>query len=306
MSFTTSNELIARAGKIVVLPRKYWTFEFSTRSGSRHSNLLLFVAGLTDNICSVGYLPPLAEELDTIGWSTAQIMASSAGSGFGLVSLASDVQQISEVVSYFRDQGFNKIVLMGHSTGCQDCLAYQTPVLPSSKAADRAKLDGYILQAPVSDAEAISQELSQDLIDESIEVAKQLYTSESPLAIVPLKYSKNMFGSIPITALRWLALFQPRGMDDFFSTYLTEQDLQQTFANLNTSSLFLMSGADQFVPTTVDKHALLARWKQIAPVEHWSDMSTVISNATHSLNADKSDPPTADLIAIVKLYLQSL
>jgi len=60
---------------------------------------------------------------------------------------------------YFRKIGkFGKIVLMGSSTGCQDVMEYLT----GANAAKRPRIDGGILQAPVSDREAIIMSMKPD------------------------------------------------------------------------------------------------------------------------------------------------
>lgn len=43
----------------------------------------------------------------------------SSFNGFGFARLADDVADISALVKYLRSIGRQKIVLMGHSTGCQ-------------------------------------------------------------------------------------------------------------------------------------------------------------------------------------------
>ncbi|KAG9824819.1 DUF1749-domain-containing protein, partial [Aureobasidium melanogenum] len=126
-----------------------------TSSSSNSSNLLLWIGGLTDTYHSVDYVYQLAKSLPKT-WSLAQTNLSSAGSGWGTSSLSQDVNEISSLVHHFRTQGKQKIVIMGHSTGCQDCLHY---FASEDKRGDRAAVDGVVLQASVSDREAIAMDM---------------------------------------------------------------------------------------------------------------------------------------------------
>lgn len=58
-------------------------------------------------------------------WSIAEVLLSSSYRGWGTSSLAKDAKEIAECVEYFSKlRPGKKVVLMGHSTGCQDCLEY--------------------------------------------------------------------------------------------------------------------------------------------------------------------------------------
>lgn len=90
--------------------------------GSPAKNALVFIGGLTDGPHTVPYIRTVAakiEAADDIDYSVFEIRIHSSFDGFGWGSLAQDVEDISAVVKYLRSIGKEKIVLMGHSTGCQ-------------------------------------------------------------------------------------------------------------------------------------------------------------------------------------------
>lgn len=85
-------------------------------------NALVFIGGLTDGPHTVPYIRTVAAKVEAatgLSYSVFEIRIRSSFSGFGWSSLAEDVQDISAVVKYLKSIGKEKIVLMGHSTGCQ-------------------------------------------------------------------------------------------------------------------------------------------------------------------------------------------
>lgn len=89
---------------------------------SSAKNALVFVGGLTDGPQTVPYIRTVAAKLEAttgLSYSVFEIRIRSSFSGFGFGSLAEDVEDISAVVKYLRGIGKEKVVMMGHSTGCQ-------------------------------------------------------------------------------------------------------------------------------------------------------------------------------------------
>jgi triacylglycerol esterase/lipase EstA (alpha/beta hydrolase family) len=85
-------------------------------------NALIFVGGLGDGPQTVDYIRSVSDRLaqqKDLGYSVFEIRMRSSFSGFGTSSLKEDVEDISSLVRYLRDLGREKIVLLGHSTGCQ-------------------------------------------------------------------------------------------------------------------------------------------------------------------------------------------
>lgn len=90
--------------------------------GSPAKNALVFIGGLTDGPHTIPYIRTVAAKIEaatSIDYSVFEIRIRSSFDGFGFGRLAEDVEDISAVVKYLRSLGKEKIVLMGHSTGCQ-------------------------------------------------------------------------------------------------------------------------------------------------------------------------------------------
>lgn len=85
-------------------------------------NALVFIGGLTDGphtVPSVHAVSKKLEEAKDLSYSVFEFRMRSSFIGFGISSLANDVADISALVKYLRGLGKEKIVLSGHSTGCQ-------------------------------------------------------------------------------------------------------------------------------------------------------------------------------------------
>ena len=71
----------------------------------------------------------------------------------------------------------------------------------------RAPIDGGILQAPVSDREALVMMMDKTKYDESCNIAQKMVGDGRGEEIIPSGYSK--FGPTPVCARRWLSLASP-------------------------------------------------------------------------------------------------
>lgn len=165
---------------------------FDTDINLPHS--LVFVPGLTDTIGTIPYLPKLAESIRQHSFSLVQPQLTCNLSGYGQCTLEGDAQEIAACVSHLRSlpvKRDGRVVLMGHSTGCQDLIAY---LLSSTRAVNaETRIDGAILQAPVSDREAYEQDRSkasqqdQAHMDRELRNATELVQSGQGAALMPRK-----------------------------------------------------------------------------------------------------------------------
>ncbi|KAF1345945.1 hypothetical protein BDV97DRAFT_359429 [Delphinella strobiligena] len=270
------------------------------------SNLLIWIGGLTDTYHSVQYPYTLSKRLPN-DWSLAQVNLSSAGSGWGTSSLGRDVDELSKIVAYFGEHRKGKIVIMGHSTGCQDCIHYLSS---KDEQGTRAKVDGAILQAPVSDAEAIKQEVPKEQYEKANKLAKEWIDTGRGEDVLPQAHVSGIFGSCAITARRWLSLASPdgNGEDDYFSSYLSDEKLQSTFGRVKVPILVLMGEKDEYVPLHVDRKAMVGRWVKImrennSPVDGKSE--ELLGGASHNLNGN-SEEVVDELINRVTTFLKTV
>lgn len=216
-----------------------------------------------------------------------QVQLSSSHIGWGTSSLGKDVDELSQCVDYFRNIAgrSGKFVFMGHSTGCQDVIHY----LVGPGKENRAPIDGGIMQASVSDRQAMEGQLDEEQRSNTNKIAAEWVAAGRGEDVLSSAATHGFFDA-PICARRWLSLASPDhdGEDDYFSSDLTDEQYQKSFGSLPKRSklCILYSGKDEFVPEHVDKKALVEKW--IGFVKRGSGEvdeknSGVVEGATHDL-----------------------
>ncbi|RAK98775.1 putative siderophore biosynthesis lipase/esterase [Aspergillus ibericus CBS 121593] len=335
------------------------TFEYTTSTISQpHS--LLFVGGLGDGLATTSYMADIASALKTTPWSLFTLNLTSSYQSWGLGHLDRDTDEIAQCIRYIQEYkkekygastaDAGKIVLMGHSTGSQCVMHYLSRPNPhtSQPAFDpylehvvRLPLDGAIMQAPVSDREAIQWVLEHGMGGKSGEECRGVYEKIVAMAkaaekdagengkafdtMLPIELTSFAYpANTPLSARRLLSLVSPEspgqpGEDDMFSSDLGEGQLEKTFGQVGKGGLLkgklmvLYSGKDQSVPDWVDKEALLRKWQGITNKgsvdgkEIWdAEHTAVIPNASHALSNDDQAEPRRFLVEKVMGYLKTV
>jgi hypothetical protein len=282
-------------------------------------------------------------------WSIFTLNLTSAYQAWGFGHLDRDTDEIAQCVRYIKDykatkfgNGDGKVVLMGHSTGSQCVLHYlsqpnphtSTPAFdPDLAHIERPAIDGAIMQAAVSDREAIHWVLQDGFGDKLPSELRVVYEklvamanegvrqNKSSDTMLPLSMTSQLGypANTPVSCRRFLSLISPEspqspGEDDMFSSDLSSKQLAKTFGMVSQRGLLkhklmvLSSGADQAVPDWVDKENMLSRWQnatdnngvnQIWDQEH----SGIIPGASHALGNDDQAEPRKFLVKKVLGFL---
>ncbi|KAF2269895.1 DUF1749-domain-containing protein [Lojkania enalia] len=228
-------------------------------------NTLLWIGGLGDGFLTVKY-PKVIARLLPPDWSLVEVLLSSGYKGWGVGSLKRDARELGQCVEYFKASRLDKkVVLMGHSTGCQDVMEYLVGDVADDKP--RPSVDGAILQGGLSDREAfgdIAQKQGfKEKFDEIVKLAKEMIDQGREHEIVPRRDNpvSDLLGA-PITAYRTFSLLAPGGDDDYFSSDLSDSTLASTFGKIpkETPVMFLLGAGDPYVPAYVDKEQLIGRF----------------------------------------------
>lgn len=287
-------------------------FEFTEPFSSPAPNVVLFIGGLGDGFLTVPYLQQLSASLGTISsnsgnWVLVQGLISSSYNGWTSGSLNRDVKELQKLVNYLRSEAGGsrqKIVLMGHLTGCQDTMEYLTRICSHEEVSESSILDGAILQAPVSDREAIEKEKGvQTMLELVTECETEYIAKGRQNEYLPVKFS--FFGQ-QITAYRFHSLAAPGGDDDYFSSDLTYDHHKRTFGVVNTPILVLYGSKDEFVPDHVDREAIVKLWEASTDPYYWSPLSKVLQGASHNVGSNSDAGAVEDLVTTVKSFLESL
>ncbi|EED19560.1 conserved hypothetical protein [Talaromyces stipitatus ATCC 10500] len=342
-------------GKVHHITERLVAFEYIAPNAQEKPHSLVFIGGLGDGLCTVPYLKSLATGLESTEWALFSLILNSSYDMWGTGRLGQDVEDIAQGVEYitkYKKESLGtsqagqspKIVIMGHSTGSQDVLYYlcsPNPV-PTDTVFDkglrhiqRPPLDGAIMQAPVSDREAVLDLLTDEegkfrdaegegLYVQLVEMAKTCtYSSGNACdVILPLSMTSKLgYPPAPLTARRFLSLVSPDGPenpgeDDLFSSDLSDKRLQETFGMiatrdlLKTKLLVLYSGNDEYCPKKVDKLKLLERWRAASDKTFkkiWDDENSgIIHGASHNIGGDGEGEAREDLVNRVKAYLEDV
>jgi len=239
-------------------------------------NKFIFVGGLTDGFLALPYINYLSEVVARYNYSLVQPLLSSSYLGYGKVNLYNDIKELDDVISYLiKKKDFNnnsnfKIILMGHSTGAQDAMYYV------KYGKYKNLLSGIILQGAVSDREYAIYSKGEKKLNEEINIAKDLVNRGKGHYYMPPEVDEA-----PITANRFLSLCDIKGIDDMFSTDLSNEELGKVFLNLDFKEgnhkkyvecpiLLISSGSDEYVPKSVDIKKHTQRMQNIAVLKGWT------------------------------------
>jgi pimeloyl-ACP methyl ester carboxylesterase len=280
----------SQPGTLHFIPPNLSAFE-PAKALANNPNTLLWIGGLFDTPLSVTYPLRIAQALPPT-WALMTASLGSSGYSWGTSTIAQDADDMAKIICFIRDRRPNgRIVIMGHSTGCQDCMEYTT----GKNAASRPAVQGVILQAPVSDREAVESYLPKAFMIETNQLALQMCRDGKDKDAMPYRLTKQIFGRVAITARRWADIASPApnhdGADDFFSSDLPDERLATSFGKLPAASplLILEGGKDESVPQSVDKQALVDRWVEAVKRGEGKVDEThggIVEGASHNLNDD--------------------
>ncbi|AEO55700.1 hypothetical protein MYCTH_40734 [Thermothelomyces thermophilus ATCC 42464] len=334
-------------------------FEF-TKGSRPKPHSILFLGGLGDGLATTSYVADVVAGLEPTPWSLFSLNLTSSYQAWGFGHLDRDTDEIAQCIRHIRDYKTaeygspGKLVLMGHSTGSQCVLHYlsrpnpHTSEPPFDRGLEhvvRPAVDGAIMQAPVSDREALQLIMRdgflgrtpaelRDTFDRLVATAREAVARDPGCdSMLPISLTAQ-FGyprNTPVSCRRFLSLASPDSPespseDDTFSSDLPDRHLARTFGMIRSRGLLrhtlmvLMSGADQAVPDWVDKEALLERWRRAtdadadadadadgAPPPIWDrQRSGLIPGASHALSNDDQAEPRAFLVRRVLDYLGEL
>jgi pimeloyl-ACP methyl ester carboxylesterase len=210
-------------------------------------DVVVLIGGLGDGLLFSDTVALLAGELQRHGIALVQPLLRSSGSGWGICSLDTDVEDLDELVAHLHGAGSRRIMLVGHSTGCQDAVHY---LLVGKHV---SLVCGVVLQAPVSDREYFATLADTET---RLQQARQLVDAGRSHDVLLRADSHD----VPITASRWLSLAGRDGEDDLFSADFTDEQLDEKLGHVKkVPSVVVQSTADEYIPSNIDARAVAHR-----------------------------------------------
>lgn len=256
-------------------------------------NKCILIGGLSDGLIPTPYTSKLEKMCHSIGWSLVQPLISSSYLGFGHGSLSRDTEEMDHLINYLAvHRSAENVCIVGHSTGCQNSVHF----MKHGNKELQTLVKVIALQAPVSDRESA---MLQTKYSENIDHALQLKKEGKGDELMP----RNSFWA-PITASRFVSLQHKSGVDDMFSSDLTDVELMERLGHIgkhhHLHALVAFSGSDEYVPDHVDKDLLLER--MCGAMNRLCDPSSLVAtplmipNGNHNLKGeDDSDIFTEEL-----------
>lgn len=144
------------------------------------------------------------------------------------------VSDIQGAVDYARSRGAEKVLLVGHSTGCQKSIYYL------SRKGKQGQVKGVVLLAPMSDYAAALKHEGAGKLRTIEEMAKDLVNKNKPGEILPLEIWPAMHD-----AQRWLSLYTPDSEEEIFS-YAQSGRIPATLRKVKTPILVVFAGDDEY------------------------------------------------------------
>ena len=236
------------------------------------SRCLILLGGLTDGLLSLPYVQRLSSELESLSnpCSLIQPLLRSSNLQYGWHSIDHDIQDLQKLLDYLvnnRDQ-LKSIILMGHSTGCQDIIHYLRQGNPDPR------ITSVILQGAVSDRQYLSRLSS---------TADQLnYCSQHRNH--PNEWLPRYLHDPPLTIQRCLSFNQINSIEDLFSSDLNDQQLNEIYQNISIPIIWIWSKQDEYVPEEIKDQVQHFIQKKLAARKHSTFI--LLENADHAV----SDP----------------
>ncbi|KAI8947437.1 hypothetical protein F4801DRAFT_592604 [Xylaria longipes] len=249
-------------------------------------NSLVFIGGLGDGPHTVPYPRAIAKRLEenpSLSYSVFEFRLKSSFSAFGFARLVDDVADITALVKYLRSIGKERVILMGHSTGCQDCLEFAAPTHNSPP------VDGYILQGPVCDRDAMALGFGYAQLEESIMAAKQLIDAGRGHERMSVTQLPDFMQDTPMSASRWYSLVATDGEDNYFSPELTDEVAASYWTRIDKPLLILHSGNDEYVLESLNKESLVNHWCKLCKPGIASELSGTIPGAGHRVEEPEAE-----------------
>lgn len=242
---------------------------FESDLGYQARECIIIIGGLTDGLLSLPYFSLLADKGRSRGFSVIQPLLSSSYTGYGTSSLEQDSQELAALIEFLVDREIKSIILLGHSTGCQDILWYLKYRYKYEHNVKRV-----ILQGPLSDRDYFSTSLPN-------------YTELLYWAAAKVRVNKGdelypqLFCNAPITAYRLYSLLAPLGDDDFFSLDLNASERRDKFGVVPVPVAVAFSAMDEYFSDPSNYDALGKSFKGACEM---IDILKVIPNADHAIS----------------------
>lgn len=153
------------------------------------------------------------------------------------------VDDIDGAVAFARGQGTKKVLLAGHSTGCQKSVFW------AAKRKGKG-VSGAILLAPLSDYAGLGAQ-ERVLLPKATKAAQALMAANTPHTLLP-----GGAWSQHIDAQRFLSLYTPDSVEQSIFSYFDPSKTPRMLRSVPVPLLVLLAGKDEFADRPAEEIAL--------------------------------------------------
>lgn len=221
----------------------------------KSKKIIIHLLGMGSNFYDDSRLPYLANQITKAGYSFLSVNNRGhdviadipntknkwVKGGTAFEKFEDSIKDIKASIDFASKKGFSKIILLGHSTGCQKVTYYQ------SKTQDR-RVNGIILLAPTDDYNSYKKELGKDY-KKVLKVAKKLKYKN---ALLPPKLMKGYFFS----GKRFLSDADIRNVEARIFNYDSKMEL---FSKIKCPILAVFGSKEQHRVKPVEEHFKILR-----------------------------------------------
>lgn len=155
------------------------------------------------------------------------------------------VDDIQGAVTYAKKRGVNKILLIGHSTGCQKSIYYL------SKKNKQKMVSGVVMLAPMSDYAGAKKQMEKSVLQAATQCAQKLVAQGRPHDLLPLDVWPLMHD-----AQRFLSLYTPESSEEIFC-YADANKKPTVLQKVKIPQLIVLAGSDEYRDRSIHK---IASW----------------------------------------------
>jgi pimeloyl-ACP methyl ester carboxylesterase len=214
----------------------------SVKAGGVPKAYVVVIGGLTSTPPVQAWVGDLCTALAPLDASVVQPYLTSCGNGFGQSSLEQDCKEIDQCIGKLKPVN-TPIVLIGHSTGCQDIVAFL------KEGRHKARIKAVVLAAPVSDRDVLPPGAAFH-----VKYAKE-QTGNPKFKMMPTKIWECAF-----TQYRVLSLWSEGGDEDLFSTEFDESWMEEVVGHCaGTPCLAMWGSKEPNIPPGIDLSEHAAR-----------------------------------------------
>lgn len=228
-------------GNLFIYDEKNKLVAFESGSLSS-SGCFILIGGLTDGLLSLPYIDKLNEKLQSLSkpYTLIQPLLRSSNLQYGWHTINDDIEDLNILINYLIEKRnhLESIILMGHSTGCQDIIHYLR------QYNNHSKIIQIILQGPVSDRQYLSS------LSSTKDQLNYCYNNKNNLN----EWLPRYLHDPPLTIQRCLSLNEKYSIEDLFSSDLNDNELNDIYMNINIPIIWIWSKQDEYVPNHIKDH----------------------------------------------------